>query len=270
MKYSRDDLRELASLASNLARRVGARRFVMRPGKLIQLLNQIVNSPRVSGPPVGKDELADALRLLPLAQYQLEQIELRLLSEAREQKMSWSDIAEHLSLRSRQAAEQRLMRLKTAHGTPDGGKDVAPARAQRRRHNEVLELLTPQLPLFRRLAKLLPEAFEEHLYATSTGPISRSTGATWDRLPVDERASRRDRLLGDVSPSLRFLRFLAAEEENDPVRYFRVLGQLIYLLDRAGYQFDGFPADLLQDVNALREVLLKVGAGVIVSPTSST
>ncbi|MEU9688110.1 hypothetical protein [Amycolatopsis japonica] len=247
---------------------MGARRFVMRPGKLVQLLNQIVTSPRLSGPPISKDELADALRLLPLAQYQLEQIELRLLSEAREQKMSWSDIAEHLSLRSRQAAEQRFLRLKTAHGTPDGGRDVAPARAQRRRHNALLEVLTPHLPLFRRLARLLPEAFAEHLYATSTGQMSRSTVATWDRLPVDERASERDKLLGDVAPFLRALRSLAAEKENDVLKYFQVLAQLIFMIDRYGYQFEGFPPALVRDVNALREVLLQVGARVVAPPSS--
>lgn len=260
MKYTEADLQEFASQAGNLARRVGVRRFVMRPGKLTQLLHQISNARGLSAAETGPDELADALQLLPLAQYHLEQIELRLIGEARERKMSWAEIAQHLSLRSRQAAEQRFLRLRTAHGTSAPGRDVGPARIQRRRQNEFLELVETRYPVARRLAKLLPSAIEEELYASATGPVPKNAGATWDRLPVDERANQRDKLMGQLAPHLRALRTFASEDENEPIELFLALGRLIARLDRNGYPFDTLPLALGEGVDAMRELMTHVNA----------
>jgi hypothetical protein len=262
MRYTQADLQELASQASNLARRVGVRRFVMRPGKLTQLLHQLGNARGLSAAEVGPDELADALQLLPLAQYHLEQIELRLISEARERKMSWVEIAQSLSLRSRQAAEQRFLRLRAAHGTSAGGRDVAPARVQRRRQNEFLELVNARYSISRQLAKLLPSAIEEELYASATGPVPKNAGATWDRLPVDERANQRDKLMGVLAPHLRALRTFASEGENEPIALFLALGRLIARLDRSGYRFDTLPSELVEGIDALRELMTFVNPRV--------
>lgn len=255
MRYTDADLQELTSQAGNLARRVGVRRFVMRPGKLTQLLHQIGNPRRLPAAAVGPDELADALQLLPLAQYHLEQIELRLISEARDRKMSWAEIAQNLSLRSRQAAEQRFLRLKTAHSTSAAGRDVAPARTQRRRQNEFLELVDTRYAICRQLAKLLPSAIEEELYASATGPVPKNAGATWDRLPVDERANQRDKLMGLLAPHLRALRAFASEGENEPIELFLALARLIVRLDRNGYRFDALPSSLREGIDALRELM---------------
>ncbi|MFJ1763129.1 hypothetical protein ACIOD2_22645 [Amycolatopsis sp. NPDC088138] len=271
MKYSAAELQKLAGRASSLARRIGARRFVMRPGKLTQLLNQVGDRNAPQAGRVGVGEVGDALELLPLAQHQLEQIELRLIAEARDRRMSWAEIAERLSMRSRQAAEQRYLRLKSAHSISGGGRDVVPARAQRRRRNELLELVEAKRTTLRRLARLLPTALEEDLYATATGPTPKNAGPTWDRLPVDERATRRDHLMGQLAPHLRTLRTSIAEEVAEPLDLFLALGYLIVQLDRNGYQFGNLPSELTGSIDEVRDVMAKFGARTFAAPpTTST
>ncbi|RSM35780.1 hypothetical protein DMA12_42990 [Amycolatopsis balhimycina DSM 5908] len=257
MRLTTGDLAELTERASRLARRVGIRRFVMRPGKLTQLLHQISTPNSPYSEQVGADEVGDALQLITLAQHQLEEIELRLISGARERKMSWADIAERLSLRSRQAAEQRYLRLQAGHTSAAGNRDVTPVRERRRRQNELLEILTASEPALRRLARLLPDAVDDNLYASATGPAPRKAAATWDQLPVNERAYHRDQLGGDLAPYLRTVRRYAQGET--PMRLFVPLAQVVSILDRSGYDFHHLPTELNLDLEQLRSIIRRVG-----------
>ena len=58
-------------------------------------------------------DLAD-LRAIPAARARLDAEELALIDRARREGATWADIAEALGLTSRQAAEQRRLRLATA------------------------------------------------------------------------------------------------------------------------------------------------------------
>ncbi|MFI9550042.1 hypothetical protein [Nonomuraea endophytica] len=60
--------------------------------------------------PTGQD-LADALRMVPMARRDLDLLEHSLLRAAREAGLRWRDIAGALGLDSPQAAQQRLARL---------------------------------------------------------------------------------------------------------------------------------------------------------------
>ena len=64
-------------------------------------------------PDVERTVLDAGLRLLASAREELDQIETGLLFAARAAGMAWSEIAEALSLQSRQAAQQRFDRVRT-------------------------------------------------------------------------------------------------------------------------------------------------------------
>ncbi|MGC9666552.1 hypothetical protein ACNTMW_08325 [Planosporangium sp. 12N6] len=73
-------------------------------------------------------ELADGLAAVPTLRGALDSIERDLIDAARAGGLSWTEIASALGLRSRQAAEQRRLRL----GAP-AGRDATQAREQRQR-----------------------------------------------------------------------------------------------------------------------------------------
>jgi len=79
-------------------------------------------------------DLSD-LRAIPAARARLDAAELALIDQARRDGVTWADIAEALGLTSRQAAEQRRLRLATAAlRTPAGvdegyGERIAALRA---------------------------------------------------------------------------------------------------------------------------------------------
>jgi hypothetical protein len=60
-----------------------------------------------------RDSVLDSLRALSAERARLDEAELALIDRARQGGSTWSDIAEALGLASRQAAEQRRLRLFT-------------------------------------------------------------------------------------------------------------------------------------------------------------
>ncbi|XVV14562.1 hypothetical protein ACQP2X_09545 [Actinoplanes sp. CA-131856] len=75
----------------------------------------------------------EGLRAIPEARARLDAEELELIDQARRAGATWSDIAAALGLSSRQAAEQRRLRLAAAAARPAGpeefGDQVAALRA---------------------------------------------------------------------------------------------------------------------------------------------
>src|SRR3954471_12448009 len=67
----------------------------------------------------------DELRAIPAARARLDADELALIDRARRDGATWADIARALGLSSRQAAEQRRLRLATAASRPPQDIDNA-------------------------------------------------------------------------------------------------------------------------------------------------
>ncbi|MEO3928043.1 hypothetical protein ABGB07_29865 [Micromonosporaceae bacterium B7E4] len=85
-----------------------------------------------SGTGAGRPEPLAALRLLGGLRAGLDEAERRLVEAAREQRTSWAQIATALGLASRQAAEQRWVRLSGA-----ATRDPARVRVERKRQQSV-------------------------------------------------------------------------------------------------------------------------------------
>ncbi|MGI5149026.1 hypothetical protein ACQEVC_22120 [Plantactinospora sp. CA-294935] len=85
-----------------------------------------------SGTGAGRPEPLAALRLLAGLRAGLDEAERRLVEAAREQRASWARIATALGLASRQAAEQRWVRLSGA-----ATRDPARVRVERKRQQSV-------------------------------------------------------------------------------------------------------------------------------------
>lgn len=84
--------------------------------------------------PAQPAELLSALGLLRGLRAHLDDLELALIEGARERRVSWSQISSALGLASRQAAEQRWLRLSGAEG-----RNPARTRAARQRQRSVDE-----------------------------------------------------------------------------------------------------------------------------------
>jgi hypothetical protein len=82
----------------------------------------------LADPAAGAEDLLTALVSLRRVRADLDATERALIERAREQRIAWPRIAGALGLRSRQAAEQRLLRL-----SADCGRDPAVARVARER-----------------------------------------------------------------------------------------------------------------------------------------
>jgi hypothetical protein len=74
-------------------------------------------------PKPATDELILAMKLLQLARRDIDRLERSLIEHARSQKFPWLKIAGFLGLTSRQAAEQRYLRLQAAD-LQESGEDV--------------------------------------------------------------------------------------------------------------------------------------------------
>lgn len=79
-------------------------------------------------PSPTRDDLVAALTMVPGLRQDLDELEAALIDRVRDSGVSWHDIAAALGLRSRQAAEQRRLRLKSAQV----GRDPTEARRHRR------------------------------------------------------------------------------------------------------------------------------------------
>lgn len=82
--------------------------------------------------PVSVPDVVAALALLARLRADLDSAEEQLITLAREHRVSWRQVAEALGLRSRQAAEQRWLRLRSA-----GHRDPAAERSQRQRQQRI-------------------------------------------------------------------------------------------------------------------------------------
>ena len=75
---------------------------------------------------------------------ELDRLERDLIASARDHGASWSQIATALGLRSRQAAEQRWLRLGASEG-----RSPAPVRVERQRQRSVDEMAGPAMATLR-------------------------------------------------------------------------------------------------------------------------
>lgn len=83
--------------------------------------------------PHDRAELIDALTRLPVLRAEIDALERAAIDAARAEGASWAAIAEALGLASRQAAEQRRLRL----DDPPQGRDAAKVRRRQIRQRNV-------------------------------------------------------------------------------------------------------------------------------------
>jgi hypothetical protein len=115
-QQDRSESERIASARSQLLA-LGARQLDRRPWQpdpiphsAIDLIQWFLWSSRTSAEP--KVAALSALQLLSAGRAELDQIETALMFEARFAQLSWKSIADAIGLESRQAAQQRLRRLK--------------------------------------------------------------------------------------------------------------------------------------------------------------
>lgn len=104
-----------------------------------------------TGPDVESAERAEllaALSLLRGLRSHLDELELVLIEGARERRVSWSEISSALGLASRQAAEQRWLRLAGA-----GSRNAAHTRAARKRQRIIDESFGGRIASLRAAAR---------------------------------------------------------------------------------------------------------------------
>lgn len=82
-------------------------------------------------PSPTRDNLVAALATVPGLRQDLDELEAALIDRARDSGVSWPDIATALGLRSRQAAEQRRLRLTSTQANRD------PTSARRHRRDQL-------------------------------------------------------------------------------------------------------------------------------------
>jgi hypothetical protein len=136
----------------------------------------------------AKGEALAALALVADLREDLDVAERRLIGGLRDRGVSWQEIAGALGLRSRQAAEQRWLRL-----SGSAGRDAAGARAERRRQRstdiaageEVVELRAAVAALYHRLGRGTALALPRR---TLQAALNASPGALFDlaRLAVTD------------------------------------------------------------------------------------
>lgn len=150
----------------------------------------------------GVGEVLAALALTPRLRSDLDRAERRLIDTAREQGASWQDIAAALGLRSRQAAEQRWLRLAGA-----SGRDAAEARKDRVRQRyvdiaageEAVALRAAVAALHDRIDRPYAESpFLSLARRTLSAALQADPGALYDlaKLAVDDLAGVPEPMLG--------------------------------------------------------------------------
>jgi hypothetical protein len=202
------------------------------------------NVVRDQGPadPDGEDILA-ALALVVEAREQLEDFEVRLIRQAREREITWTDIAVPLGLRTRQSAESRAMRLERAAATGHTSRDVAATRNQKAGERRTRAWATAQEERLRAIAEQavdtspawpdpmerdLPHTFAAVLQTLAAQLTSGAPGpALWDTLaalcwflvPLDGRAPQpageHARAAKAVARQLSELRLLASRARDN-------------------------------------------------------
>jgi len=117
--------------------------------------------------PPDRGHLAAALALVPRLREELDSIERALIDTARESGASWTDIASALGLRSRQAAEQRRLRL----GASQAPRDPEQLREFRKRQQIVDERAGEHVVELRRAVRDLALAVDRIPDRERLGPL---------------------------------------------------------------------------------------------------
>lgn len=228
----------LAAKAADLARKLGVKRLTAKAGRTMWLIEQVADA----GPEaeLGDDEIGLALELLAVARADVDVAEVKLLTRAREYGMSWAKIAEHLPVATRQAAEQRYLRLYAAYiqrSDDEQPRDPRPVRDERRRQQQVQKILNANHELLRSVGTALSDT----LFA----------GDTWDQL-TKSFAAHAQSLASPVEPLLRAVR--AALRQDKPLALFQGLQRLVVALERQQFPFGDLPAEVRRDLDAFGKV----------------
>jgi hypothetical protein len=105
-------------------------------------------------------DLLAALALVGEVRDSIDHLELRLIGLARGRKVTWNQLADALSLRTRQSAESRALRLETSKRTSGRTRDVAELRALRARDRALDSWAVEQADRLRRTAEGLVDSSE--------------------------------------------------------------------------------------------------------------
>ncbi|RSN28776.1 hypothetical protein DMC61_19755 [Amycolatopsis sp. WAC 04169] len=236
---------DLALKAAELARKLGVKRYMSKPGRVLHLVEEVAGA----GPEaeLGPSELGLALELIALVRDDVDAAELRLLTKAREHQMSWNEIAHHLPVSSRQAAEQRFLRLYASTSQRETDRvvrDPKQARHDRRRSQLIDSLLAEAEPLLGRLA----EVFGERLLKDEM----------WDQLVDPAFDAGRRSLGGQLEPVLRAVRLAYRQNRLRPL--YLSLRRLIQTLDKHGFPFTKLPAEVHNDVGGFKALQARIVA----------
>ncbi|MBN6035576.1 hypothetical protein [Amycolatopsis sp. 195334CR] len=238
--FSRED--DLRRKAAQLARKLGVMRWADKPGRTLAIIEELNSSGRSPDP----SEFGVALEILALARKDVELAEYHLLRRARESGMSWVEIAKHLSVSSRQAAEQRFLRLEAAVDRSRVGvwrdRDPAVAREIRRRRRTYSAVFREE--------QIFLEEFADAILEYAAGPGS------WDRLNYPGADSDLRGLLGQLDPYLRTLR--TARMRGETERIFGAIRGVADLLERYGFRLDRLPEQILRLLERFRSVVRRV------------
>jgi hypothetical protein len=115
-----------------------------------------------------RDEVLAALALIPGLRAGLDALESGAIDAARSCGAGWAEIALALGLRSRQAAEQRRLRL----GTHAEGRDVGEVRERRRRQREADATAGKTIVALREVVTALAAAIDRTPDWDSQGPAA--------------------------------------------------------------------------------------------------
>lgn len=141
-------------------------------------------------------EALAALTLVTELRTDLDRAERQLITQARERGASWRVVATALGLSSRQAAEQRWLRLRAGEEAVDRARDAGSVRRQRHRQQKLDEVTGEDVVALRREAARLrtrlirrpyrPDPRDPHLAAvrlaarTLSAADQASPGALYD------------------------------------------------------------------------------------------
>jgi hypothetical protein len=178
------------------------RRIMTRVDKLEQDLRTLVTAAQADDP----EAALDALPLLRAIRDRTDATERALIESARSGGTSWAGIARALGLGTRQAAEQRYLRL-----TGEPSRDIAPTRETRQRQRSVDTQHGPAIAHLRATARTLLRRIE--------------ADAAWDdRFPRAALARDTLKLAADAPPGALFSLATSVIDDLAPARLLEPIG----------------------------------------------
>ncbi|MBW4719671.1 hypothetical protein [Saccharothrix obliqua] len=170
-----------------LARKLGVPRSRRRA---LHLLETIADSPRTDF-----EDITQALGLVELARLEVDLVEVALIERARDAGASWSRIAAGLGLRSRQAAEQRYLRLTALRRSGPAERDPQVARELQRSRRIRDRLIDEYAPLLEGLTSAI-------LADSENNPERWDAAPDPQRIPVMTRLSILRRQASSAPPAI--------------------------------------------------------------------